>query len=132
MPISFESLVVGENYDRPFLAALWGYRSWAAISRGIVVPARETAIILFITREKQKALPQYQDSFDGELLRMEGEDRHLHDQRLVGARSNGHDVHLFFREKHHSKFTYYGRVVLEEYHLQADSTPSRFVFRIAK
>lgn len=132
MPISFESLVVGGSYDRPFLANLWGYKGWAALARGVIAPANTNVIILFITKEKQKELPQYQDTFDGEVLRVEGEDGHTHDQRLVNARATGDDVHLFFRERHHSEFTYHGRIVLEEYQLRADSSPSQFVFRVAR
>jgi hypothetical protein len=129
MPISFESLTVGGSYDRPFLASLWGYQGWAALARGVITPANENVIILFITKEKQKDLPQYRDIFDGEVLRMEGEDGHSNDERLINSGSNGDEVYLFYREKHHSAFVYEGRIVLEEHELGAGTTPSRFVFR---
>ncbi|MGA2721581.1 MAG: hypothetical protein ABSG79_04125 [Bryobacteraceae bacterium] len=132
MPISFESLTIGGSYSRPFLASLWGYKGWAALARGVITPANENLIILFITKDKQKDLPQYQDTFDGEVLRVEGEDGHKHDDRLVSSRSNGDEVHLFYRERHHSEFTYEGKVVVEEYQLLTGSNPSRFVFRRLK
>src|ERR1035441_6658243 len=112
MPISFESLTVGGSYDRPFLASLWGYKGWAALARGIITPANENLIILFITKEKQKELPQYRDTFDGETLRIEGEDGHSNDERLINSSLNGDEVYLFYREKHHSQFVYEGTIVI--------------------
>jgi hypothetical protein len=129
MPISFESLTVGGSYTRPFLQSLWGYRGWEALARGVITPANENVIILFITKEKQKELPQYRDTFDGEVLRIEGEDGHSNDERLINSRSNGDEVYLFYREKHHSPFVYEGRIVIEEHETRAGTTPSRFVFR---
>jgi putative restriction endonuclease len=130
VPLSFDTLRVGHAYDRPTLAKLWGYKSWSAIGKGVVTPARENVIVLFITKEKQQTLPQYQDTLDGGTLRMEGEDRHRSDERLINAANNGDDVHLFYRERHHAPFTYEGRVVLED-HQRRGEKPSRFVFRRA-
>jgi putative restriction endonuclease len=131
MPVSFDILRVGCEYDRPFLAKKWGYKGWSAIGRGVVTPAGENVIVLFITREKQQALPQYQDTFDGNTLRMEGEDQHGSDDRLVNAATNRDDVHLFYREKHHSSFVYHGKMLLESYELSAHQ-PSRFIFQRLK
>lgn len=39
MPVSFDEINIGEDFDRPNLAELWGYESWQAIGRGIVTPA---------------------------------------------------------------------------------------------
>lgn len=130
MPVSCDGFCVGQEYARPALAELWGYKSWSAIGKGIVTPAGQKIIILFITRAKQDSLPQYQDAFDGELLLIEGEDGHRNDERLIGSSDNGDEVHLFYREKHHAPFTYQGRVVLEDYE-RLSNRPSRFVFRRA-
>lgn len=130
MPVSFDGFCVGFAYDRPTLARLWGYKSWAAIGKGVVTPAGQNVIVLFITRDKQETLSQYQDAFDGEVLHMEGEDSHGSDQRLINAHANGDEVHLFFRERHHAPFTYQGKVVLETYE-RFSKQPSRFVFRRA-
>ena len=127
MPISFSNLVPGEVYDRPELAELWGYEDWHAIGRGIVTPARQKYIILFVTREKQAALTQYQDHFEGDLLYMEGETSHANDDRLVQAKDAGDEIHLFYRDRHHSPFTYVGEVHLDEYEIRVEK-PSRFVF----
>ncbi len=129
MPVSFERIQVGKAYDRPTLAALWGYKTWSAIGRGVVTPARENVIVLFITKEKQDALPQYVDVLDGDILKIDGEDRHGSDERLVSAARNGDEVHLFYRDRHHLPFTYEGLVVLES-HERRSKEPSRFVFRL--
>ena len=131
MPVSFDKLKVGGSYSRPELAKLWGYRGWSAIGRGIVTPAGENLIILFITKEKQDSLPQYQDSFDGETLCMDGEDGHASDNRIILSSERGDQVHLFFRERHHLPFTYEGLVVLDRYTIRA-GVPARFAFKCAR
>jgi 5-methylcytosine-specific restriction protein A len=127
MPITFDSVLQGEQYDRPTLAALWGYQSWNALGRGIVTPANQKTIILFVTKEKQESLIQYEDHFDGDILYMEGETNHSHDDRLVNAEQNDDKVHLFYRDRHHSSFTYFGEVWLTHSIIHQDK-PSRFVF----
>jgi hypothetical protein len=89
MAVHCDTLLLGQTYSRPELAALWGYRDWHAVGRGVVTPRGQDVVVLFITKEKQAALEQYADEFDGELLRMEGEVGHATDQRL--AQSPGGD-----------------------------------------
>ncbi len=127
MPISFETLIPGEEYERPELAKLWGYRSWNALGRGVVTPTGEKTVVLFVTREKQETLTQYQDQFEGDELHWEGEKNHGNDERIVEAEKRGDEIHVFFRERHHSPFTYYGRVRLKKHRLLAER-PSKFVF----
>ena len=57
MAVNFQSLKFGQSYERPFLARLWGYQSFHAISKGVVTPADTKHIILFVTKDKQQALP---------------------------------------------------------------------------
>lgn len=125
MPVSFEELVVGGHYDRPQLAEKWGYASYNAIAKGIVTPRDSQYIILFITKEKQEFLTQYQDSFFNGVLEMEGETNHAADNRIVNAERNGDEIHLFYRERHHSPFVYYGQFYLADYTLNTDR-PSHF------
>lgn len=127
MPVTFDQLVLGEEYGRPELATLWGYATWNAISRGVITPAGDNKIVLFVTREKQEALTQYQDHFDGERLHWEGETNHANDDRVVNAAGAGDEIHLFFRERHHSDFTYFGPITLVEHSIHLDR-PSQFVF----
>lgn len=126
MRIHTETLIVGKEYDRTFLANLWGYRSFQALGRGVVTPKGEKVIILFITKDKQEALEQYEDSFDGHVLQMEGETNHANDVRLSNSLGQDH-VYLFYRERHHMPFTFKGEVFLESTRILTDQ-PSRFTF----
>jgi len=124
--MDFSFLVVGAEYDRPTLARLWGYESFNAISRGVVTPRGVSAILLFVTREKQETLTQYEDRIDRDVLFWEGEKGHGSDNRIVEGRD---EVHLFYRDRHHQSFTYKGRVVVRQYHLYSDR-PSKFSFNL--
>ena len=123
----FADLTVGEEYTRPDLAEIWGYQSHHAIGRGIITPASQELIILFVTIEKQDHQTQYDDKLVGHHLFMEGEKEHQNDQRLVRAETNGEQIHLFFRDRHHQPFIYKGRVRLEKFELKEDQ-PSQFEF----
>ena len=68
MPVNFNSLKFGQIYERPFLAKLWGYQSFHAISKGVVAPAGTNYIIFFVTKDKQEVLTQYNDYIDGNML----------------------------------------------------------------
>ncbi len=129
MLVSFEELEFGQSYERPFLAKLWGYQSFHALSKGVVTPVGTKYIIFFVTKEKQEALTQYNDYIDGNMLFWEGEEKHSSDKRVVEAAENGDEIHLFYREVHHTPFIYFGKVSLTDYQLR-ENAPSEFVFRI--
>lgn len=129
MPVSFGALDFGSSYDRPFLARLWGYQSSKAIERGVVTPANTKYIILFVTKEKQETLPQYNDYIDGNQLFWEGEGGHAADRRILEAASKGDEIHLFYRDTHHTPFLYFGRVFLLEFQPR-EKIPSQAVFQI--
>ncbi len=129
MSISFDSLQIGQIYDRPALATLWGYQSIHPISRGVVTPNSSNFIILFVTKEKQYSLQQYNDYIDGNLLFWEGEDKHGSDFRIIGAKENKDRIYLFYRDVHHMRFTYYGQITLLD-HQTNSAKPSEFIFRI--
>ncbi len=129
MPVTFKDLEFGQSYERPFLAKLWEYQSFHAISKGVVTPADTKYIILFVTKDKQRALPQYNDYIDGNMLFWEGEEKHSSDKRIVEANNNQDEIHLFYRDTHHSPFVYFGRVLLTDFQLR-ENVPSEFVFRI--
>ncbi|NOT05833.1 MAG: hypothetical protein HOP27_14660 [Anaerolineales bacterium] len=129
MPVNFKSLEFGQSYDRPFLAKLWGYQSFHAISKGVVTPANTKYIVLFVTKDKQLALTQYNDYIDGNMLFWEGEEKHSSDKRVVEANKNQDETRLFYRETHHSPFVYFGRISLTDFQLR-ENAPSEFVFRI--
>jgi putative restriction endonuclease len=129
MEISFKALDFGQSYDRPFLSKLWGYQSFHAISKGVVTPTNTKYIILFVTKDKQQALPQYNDYIDGNLLYWEGEEKHSSDRRVVEANISQDEIHLFYRDTHHSPFVYFGRISLTDFQLR-ENAPSGFIFRI--
>jgi hypothetical protein len=127
--VEFNELEFGQVYERPFLAKLWGYQSFHALSKGVVTPAGTKYIVFFVTKEKQMALTQYNDYIDGNVLFWEGEEKHSSDKRVVDADKNGDEIHLFYREVHHTPFVYFGKISLTDYQLRQES-PSEFVFRI--
>jgi 5-methylcytosine-specific restriction enzyme A len=111
--ITFDDLVLGEAYDRPHLAKLWGYTDWHAIGRGVVTPVEQKVVVLFVTKKKQAGLVQYEDHFEGDTLFMEGErGATAANNRLKNARANGDMIVLFYRERHHTPFIYYGAIEL--------------------
>ena len=127
--MDLSSLIIGARYTRPELAETWGYETYRALGRGVITPKKTNLIILFVTRVKQSALTQYDDSLSGDLLYWEGEAKHGSDNRVIGAAAAGDEVHLFYREIHHSPFEYKGRVRLLGHDRRTDR-PSRFVFRL--
>lgn len=126
--VTFEDLALNARYSREYLADLWGYKGFQALCRGVVTPARHPYIILFVTREKQASARQYEDHLDGEHLYWEGPADHFAEGRIVDAAAQGDEIHLFYRDRHHSDFTYMGRIHLEEVTKSTDKF-SKFVFR---
>ena len=129
MAVDFSTLRIGREYDRPGLAELWGYEGFQAISRGVITPANTNYIIFFVTKEKQTSLTQYTDSLDGKTLHWEGEEKHRSDARIVSAKKKGDEIHLFYREIHHTPFTYCGQIHLVSSELRLDA-PSSFMFTL--
>lgn len=129
MPVNFADIQLHAEYTRPQLAVIWGFKGFEAISRGIVTPSGTPYIVLFITKEKQTFLTQYEDVFTDDLLEIEGETSHAADQRVVQAENRGDEIHLFYRKKHHMPFQYKGRIYLTDYRISSD-IPSRFRFAV--
>lgn len=128
--VSFSNLQLGGDYSRQQLAVMWNYRAYQAIARGVVTPARHSSIILFVTREKQRTAQKYEDRLEGNRLYWEGPTDHFAEKRIVNAVDSGDEIHLFYRDRHHSEFRYYGPLRL----LEADTrltSPSSFVFTLA-
>lgn len=129
MGFSLDALEIGHLYTRPQLAKLWGYESFHAIARGVLTPKGAGAIVLFVTREKQESLTQYQDFLSGDRLHWEGEKGHRTDNRIANAYSSGDEIHLFYRDVHHTPFRYHGQVYLTQFDRYRDR-PSQFVFAL--
>jgi putative restriction endonuclease len=130
MAVRFDTLTIGGEYTRPYLAEMWGYQGFQAISRGVITPSGTNIVILFVTEQKQHSLTQYNDYLDGENLHWEGESGHVSDSRIVNANQSGDEIYLFHRTRHHTPFTYRGRVYLEEHNLLVNE-PSQFIFSLS-
>ena len=126
MPISFEKITKGTAYSRQ-VADQWGYASFHAIARGVVTPRDDDKIVLFITEEKQLSAEQYADRPSGNTLDWEGLTAHFAEDRMLNAEANGEEIHLFHRERHHSDFTYCGRLKVSS-HVPHGDRPSHFKF----
>ncbi len=129
MPVSFAQVLIGNSYSRHELAELWGYVSIHAIARGVVTPKNDNKIILFVTREKQVGAEQYEDELSGKELRWEGPTDHFAEERLLASTQTGDEIHLFYRDRHHMDFVYYGKLEVIGCDRHADR-PSKFIFRV--
>lgn len=129
MVISFEGIKLFQQYTRPQLAKMWGYSGYEALSRGVITPSGTNIIILFITKEKQSSFTQYTDHLEENTLFIEGETNHTSDNRLINVKVNGDQVHLFYRERHHQPFIYYGRIELQNFEIKKGA-PSLFTFQV--
>lgn len=131
MALNMNDLKIGNKYERPYLAQLWGYKDFHAIARGVFTPKNDNKIILFITKEKQTVLVQYGDYYDVEngLLYMDGEERHTSDKKLIDQEN---EFYLLYRDKHHSPFIYYGQIYPSSWELSMGTKPSKFVFSTSK
>jgi putative restriction endonuclease len=129
MPFEPEQLELGGLYSRPELAILWGYESHVGFSKGVFTPRGTGHIIIFVTRQKQRSLTQYNDFLSGDYLHWEGEAKHGNDLRIARAHENGEEIHLFYRDIHHTPFRYHGQVEIVSF-IPREARPSSFVFRL--
>lgn len=129
MPVSFTQISVGTSYSRSELARLWGYAGFQALARGVVTPRDDNKIILFVTHEKQSGNEQYDDVLSGMKLEWEGPTDHFAEDRMLDTSTSNEEIHLFYRERHHSVFIYQGPLRLIRCEQYTDR-PSRFVFQI--
>lgn len=128
--INMCSLQIGQQYTAVQLAHIWGYQSYHPLVRGIVTPRGTNIILLFVTKEKQAGATPYEDDIKGNVLYMMGQEKHGSDKRLLKNLNARHDdIYLFFRELHHTPFTYLGRCFLINAEIN-DREPSKFEFLI--
>jgi 5-methylcytosine-specific restriction enzyme A len=128
MPVTVDGLELGTPYSRPELAQLWGYKDWHALGRGVVTPKDQQCLVLFVTKENQESLTAYSNYFENDLLHCEGETSRQNDGRIIGAKSAGEKIYLFFRNKDHMPFTYYGDVELVRHNEDPNGGTTKFVY----
>lgn len=126
MHVSFEKIGIGNSYSRPQLAKIWGYSGYQALARGVVTPSNDNKIILFVTFDKPDYIEQYKDELRGETLHWEGPTDHFVENRMINANKSGDQIHVFYRERHHSDFVYEGKYIVANYTLNSNK-PSIFV-----
>jgi hypothetical protein len=126
MCVSFEKITVGSSYSRPQLARIWGYSGYQALARGVVTPKDDNKIILFVTFDKPEYIEQYKDELKGGILHWEGPTDHFAENRMINAKRTGDQIHVFYRERHHSDFVYEGQYSVASSSLHADR-PSQFI-----
>ncbi len=129
MSVSFAQIPVGSVWPRKELATLWGYQSFHAIARGVVTPAEDKKIILFVTQEKQASATDYKDVLRADILEWEGPNDHFAERRMLVAKEKGEEIHLFHRDLHHTDFTYLGQLQIVSVDLRSNM-PSKFVFEV--
>lgn len=127
MAVSFAHIKKKGLYSRPQLAKLWRYASYQAIARGVVTPKASNNIILFVAEKKQWSLEQYRDRLRGNTLEWEGPTDHFAEDRMLAASVSGDEIHVFYRERHHSDFVYLGPVEIVGFTRRTnESSASRF------
>lgn len=125
--VTVNSLVLGEAYSRAHLARIWGYQGHQALARGVITPVGQRVIVLFITKIKQTGYIQYENRFEGDMLHMEGERGDTPtNARLKNASAAGDRIYLFYRERHHSDFIFYGEARIKD----IAETPDRIHFSL--
>lgn len=127
--VSFARVLPGRTYSRRDLAALWGYASFHALARGVVTPAGENTVILFVTENKKPDREPYQDRLVGPLLYWEGPTDHFAEDRMRPDHHQGEEIHVFYRREAKDDFTYLGQVETVSYKGFANR-PSQFTFRV--
>jgi hypothetical protein len=123
-------LEIGKGYDRKVLADLWGLGGFQALGRGVFMPRGSGQIFLFVTRERLGWMTPYNNFLYDDLLLWDGEKGHGSDERIANAVANGEEIHLFYRDRRLTPFTYHGPlfVIRSDRH---EDRPSEFVFKVA-
>lgn len=128
--VSMDLLQIGKEYTSKQLAQIWGYETHHALIKGVVTPQNTNTIILFVTKIKQAGATSYIDNLEGSMLSMMGQEKHGTDKRLLeNLNQTKDDIYLFYRERHHTPFIYYGRCYLIDALIKMDA-PSEFKFLI--
>ncbi|MDD3902495.1 MAG: DUF3427 domain-containing protein [Sphaerochaeta sp.] len=120
------TLVVGEQYSRENLIPILEVQDINAIRKGVVGKKDEDFLMLFVTENKSSDSTQYKDHLIEDTLFWEGETKHGHDRIIT---KEERVLFLMYRNRHHSLFTYKGRLELARFYPRFEE-PSKFVFRL--
>lgn len=91
----------GKIYTRQQLKDLFKVED-ATINTGVFRPKGRNAIWLFVTRDKTNDRTPYQDSFDGDLLRWQGQIAGRTNAAVIGHEAAGDELLVFYRDSKRS------------------------------
>lgn len=128
--VDISQLEINQTYTAKQLANLWGYKSHHALVKGVFHPKDTDILILFVTKNRQPGSAQFKNELRGNIIKIEGADKHGTDQLLQKNLEDPTDqIYLFYREKHTLPFTFLGKVHLIQSWIHTD-TSSEFEFFI--
>jgi len=124
-----EQLVPGSIYSRADLKALFDIHD-ATLKTGIFRPKGYDSVWLFITEHKTSDRTQYEDTLDGDILRMQGQTMGRTDGLIVEHRERGLELLVFYRKARYAHpnagFRYEGVFTYESH---SGSGPTSFVLK---
>ncbi|MCQ2491456.1 MAG: hypothetical protein MJ087_00245 [Lachnospiraceae bacterium] len=128
--IDMSILELNHTYTAKELAAMWGYKSHHALSKGVLHPKDSDILILFVTRDRLPGTTQFKNELRGNVIKIEGADKHGTDKLLLdNVESQKHRIFLFYREQQLTPFTFLGKVHLIHSWIYTDKA-SEFEFFI--
>lgn len=83
---------------------------------------------MFVTYDKPDYIEQYKDELKDGILYWEGPTDHFAEDRMINAQQFGEEIHVFYRERHHSDFIYEGKFIIVDHSVNANK-PSKFKLR---
>ena len=123
-----EVLKLGGLYTRKELKKKFKIRD-STINTGIFQPKDHESIWLFVTENKTPDRTQYEDLFDGEVLRIESQPSGRKDKFLIEHEQRGLEILLFYRkskfENEGYAFRYEGRFRYQDHR---GTHPAQFHF----
>ena len=81
-----------------------------------------------MTFDKPEYIEQYKDEFKGGVLQWEGPTDHFAEGRMLDSKRTGDEIHVFYRERHHSDFLYEGKFIVDTHTLNVNK-PSKFTLK---
>lgn len=125
-------LVAGNVFTRAQLKEAFKITD-ASINNGIFRPKEHDSIWLFVTKDKSSDRRQYDDSFDGSILKMDSQPQGRPDEMLIHHVDLGLEVLMFYRSALRSHdaagFRFEGSV---EYRSHIGDRPKSFVFEVLR
>lgn len=126
-----KNLLLNNIYSRQDLKGQFNI-SDASINNGIFKPKEFSSVWLFVTENKTPDRVQYNDYFDGDTLRFEGQLKKKTDHLLIEHLNDGNEIIVFYRKKKDEYpnygFKYLGKFCYSSHSLaDVEACPTRFI-----